>query len=327
MVSACAAAAVVSSVLYGNPLAAADPISNAQTQLDQLEAQRSAIESKYNDSQQRLTDAQKQQDQLNTDIAAQQAQLDALKPSIIWIITMQRQTAGVNMTVDFLLNDTEDGFLSQMSTMDSVTNLIDGKVAQFVSEQGRLNDLESSLEATTTQIQTEANTQKQLLADAQAKVDAQQRIVNKLTAQQRAQLQTRQAVTYAAGASYTPPALGATAASAKAIAAMNWALAQKGKAYVYGGAGPNSFDCSGLTMMAYRQVGISLPHGAKGQAKMGTPVSRADLLPGDLVFFYNPIGHVGIYIGDGLMINAMNPANGVRISSISANYNTARRIA
>ncbi len=72
-----------------------------------------------------------------------------------------------------------------------------------------------------------------------------------------------------------------------------------GAPYVWAAAGPSSFDCSGLTMWCYRQIGISLPHSSRAQINVGQRVSRANLQPGDLVFFGSPIHHVGMYVGGG----------------------------
>ena len=100
---------------------------------------------------------------------------------------------------------------------------------------------------------------------------------------------------------------------------------------MWGGAGPNSFDCSGLTMAAYATVGISLPHHAADQATMGTPVTRANLQPGDLIFWYSPVGHVSIYIGNGQMIHARGTAYGVVQQTVDSyiaaggSYTSARR--
>jgi cell wall-associated NlpC family hydrolase len=106
------------------------------------------------------------------------------------------------------------------------------------------------------------------------------------------------------------------------------ALAQQGKAYVWAGAGPNSFDCSGLTQFAARAAGITLPHSSRMQSTMGRAVSRADLQPGDLVFFYSPVSHVGVYIGGGKMVHAPTTGDVVRIASVDAMYGfaTARRL-
>src|SRR3954470_5471643 len=131
----------------------------------------------------------------------------------------------------------------------------------------------------------------------------------------------------------TAPAVAAPAAvvahTAAAQVAVNTALAQQGDPYVWAGAGPNSFDCSGLTQFAYRAAGIALPHSSSMQSRMGTPVARANLQPGDLVFFYSPVSHVGIYIGNGLMVHAPTRGSVVKIVSIDAmgGYNSARRLA
>ncbi|MCC2593754.1 C40 family peptidase [Tessaracoccus sp. OS52] len=96
------------------------------------------------------------------------------------------------------------------------------------------------------------------------------------------------------------------------------ALAKVGSPYVYASAGPNSFDCSGLTSYAYKQVGITLPRSSGAQFSAGTRVSRSNLKPGDLVFYYSPISHVGIYIGDGKIVDAANPRTGVRVASVDS---------
>jgi cell wall-associated NlpC family hydrolase len=92
-----------------------------------------------------------------------------------------------------------------------------------------------------------------------------------------------------------------------------------GVPYVWGGASPSGFDCSGLIMYAYAQVGVSLPHHAASQYGMGSPVSKDQLQPGDLVFF-NGLGHAGIYIGGGQFIHAPHSGDVVKISSLSDSW-------
>lgn len=125
----------------------------------------------------------------------------------------------------------------------------------------------------------------------------------------------------------TAPAPVTVAGSGKGVAALNAALTQRGKPYVWGAAGPSAFDCSGLVMWAFKQVGISLPHSSSAQSRMGTPVSRDQLQPGDLVFFYSPVSHVGIYAGNGQVINATTSGQPVKLSNISGMpFNSARRL-
>ena len=118
------------------------------------------------------------------------------------------------------------------------------------------------------------------------------------------------------------------APSSAAQTAVDTAREQVGKPYEYGGAGPDSYDCSGLTQYAYRAAGIELPHSSRSQSEMGTPVDRANLQQGDLVFFYQPVSHVGIYVGDGQMVDAGTEDTGVVQRSVDMDgYDFARRIA
>ena len=98
--------------------------------------------------------------------------------------------------------------------------------------------------------------------------------------------------------------------------ALRWALTRRGDPYVWGAAGPSSFDCSGLVLWAYAKVGISLPHFTGDQWQMGVHVGRNQLQPGDLVFFYPDIGHVGLYIGNNLMVDAPDFGEVVQVQPV-----------
>jgi cell wall-associated NlpC family hydrolase len=115
-----------------------------------------------------------------------------------------------------------------------------------------------------------------------------------------------------------PPSGGGGGGSGSAAAAVAYARAQVGKPYCYGGAGPGCFDCSGLTMMAWRQAGISLPHSSAAQYNVGRRISAGELQPGDLIFYYYPISHVSIYIGGGQRISATHTGDYVRVQSLGS---------
>jgi cell wall-associated NlpC family hydrolase len=151
------------------------------------------------------------------------------------------------------------------------------------------------------------------------------------------------ALTLGAGMALTPlPALaddptGAPAATAvapvaaptaAAQTAVDTALAQLGDPYVWAGAGPDVFDCSGLTQYAYGTAGVYLPHSSRMQSGMGIPVSAADLQPGDLVFFYSPVSHVGMYIGNGQMVHAPTSGDVVKVTDLAymPGLSAARRL-
>jgi cell wall-associated NlpC family hydrolase len=161
--------------------------------------------------------------------------------------------------------------------------------------------------------------QRQLAAEAAARLKQEQE------AQQQAQQQTVVGISAATPSADTVVAPPPTHGGVVAIA-----LSQLGTSYVWGGAAPGGFDCSGLVMWAYAQVGVSLPHSSYAQYNYGVPVSEDELQPGDLVFF-DGLGHVGIYIGGGQFVHAPHTGDVVKISSLSedwyaANYVGARRI-
>ncbi len=105
------------------------------------------------------------------------------------------------------------------------------------------------------------------------------------------------------------------------------ARAKMGTPYVYGASGPSAFDCSGLVMWAYKQIGVTLPRVAAAQSTVGIPVSRSQLQPGDLVFFYTPVSHVGIYVGNGMVLNAPQSGETVKLSNMAyMPFHNARRV-
>lgn len=125
----------------------------------------------------------------------------------------------------------------------------------------------------------------------------------------------------------TPVAAAPTPAPSPAQVAADTALAQVGKGYQYGGSGPDAFDCSGLTQHAYAAAGIALPHSSRAQSEMGVVVHPYEMQPGDLVFFYSPVSHVGIYIGDSKMVHAGSESTGVEIADVGMpGFTVAKRI-
>ena len=110
----------------------------------------------------------------------------------------------------------------------------------------------------------------------------------------------------------TPPP---KAVSGNVGAVIRYAYAQLGKPYQWGATGPGSFDCSGLTLMAWAQAGVSLPHSSRAQIGIGRQVTRSELQPGDLIFRYSPISHVSLYVGNGQQISATHTGSTVKLQS------------
>jgi peptidoglycan DL-endopeptidase CwlO len=212
-----------------------------------------------------------------------------------------------------LLKKAHDAQASVVAQRATAKHAIESKIAEqkqlYNSLQGEIQRLVVAQQAR----------QLQLEREAQARLQEQQRIA---AAQASQTVVGISAVTPAADTVVAPPP---THGGVVAVA-----LSQLGTAYVWGGAAPGGFDCSGLVMWAYAQVGVSLPHSSYAQYGFGVPVSRDQLAPGDLVFF-DGLGHVGIYIGGGQFVHAPHTGDVVKISSLSedwysANYVGARRI-
>lgn len=123
-----------------------------------------------------------------------------------------------------------------------------------------------------------------------------------------------------------PVAPAAPGAAIRSSALQN-ALSKIGSPYRWGATGPSAFDCSGLVSWAFRQEGVSLPRTSRAMASAGVPVSRSALRPGDLVLFYSPVSHVGIYVGDGQIVHASTSGKPVMISAVDRMpFHSARRV-
>ena len=211
-------------------------------------------------------------------------------------------TGSIDPALQLLESSNPQSFANRASIMlqlqqengDKVTVLAE---AEDAAERARLTAQQEAVKAT------------QLAAQMETKVQAIQRRENVLNgaAFTRAMTVFRQTGTYP---NFTIPG------NSVGVQALRFALTRRGDPYVWGGAGPNDFDCSGLVMWAYAQVGISLPHYTGDQWNSGEHVSQSQLEPGDLVFFYPDISHVGMYVGDGLMIDAPTFGQPVQIQPI-----------
>ncbi|MGZ4632914.1 MAG: C40 family peptidase, partial [Actinomycetes bacterium] len=126
--------------------------------------------------------------------------------------------------------------------------------------------------------------------------------------------------------SVAPPVVEGNA-SARAMIAVRAALAQLGKPYQWGAAGPSTFDCSGLTMWAWGKAGVSLPHYTGAQWNVGRHISRAELQPGDLVFYYSDLHHMAMYIGGGRVVHAPHTGDVVKTGPLDLDpYEGAVRV-
>ncbi|TQN41004.1 cell wall-associated NlpC family hydrolase [Blastococcus colisei] len=259
------------------------------------------------------------------------AELAAAQQSVRGLARTAYTGEGLGSVHALLTSDSADAFVDRMATLQ----LIAGHQGEILERAAAANVAAAQAQAAAQQAAAEAQSQyDSVMAQQtalQAEVDSYRAAFSQLSAQEQ---QTAIAGHHgedraSRSEEREPAAAGApvVANSNAAQIAIDTAMAQRGDPYVWAAGGPNSFDCSGLTAYAFRAAGIDLPHSSRMQAQMGQPVSRDQLQPGDLVFFYSPVSHVGIYIGDGQMVHAPTFGDVVKVAPLMSGFSGARRIA
>jgi cell wall-associated NlpC family hydrolase len=255
---------------------------------------------------------------LKADLTRQRERVDALRNQVIGRAMSTYQNAGgLSSSTSFLVASDPQTFLAGLAD-DAVTdNQQAGLLTQLTQQQKQLSLQEDQAQAEIDAIADNKADLAEHQADLKAKSDEAQDILDGLEADQLEQLIEMQ------GSGSGPTSRDAPRvnthdipASERAAVAVQTALAQIGDPYVYGAAGPDAFDCSGLTMYAWAAAGVSLSHASSVQPSQGTPVSISSLMPGDLIFYYSPISHVGMYIGHGQIVHAPHPGTSVSITSM-----------
>ena len=256
--------------------------------------------------------------------AAAQAALAVYEPQLRAIAQSGYTGKSQSRVAAFLTSESATELVQQMTTLDVIAQHTNGVVAEVAAAQDAAEEAQALADQAATQAQAGLEQLEAQQAEVQKKVSDYEADFARLSA-------TEQATVTAAVAGPTlrtpsiaslPPAPGEAAA-----VAVKTALAQVGDPYVWGSSGPDGFDCSGLTSYAYAAAGVTLLRASRSQATMGVEVARADLQPGDLVFFYSPISHVGIYIGDGMMVHARTFGQPVAVTTVDQRgYRFAKRV-
>ncbi|WP_245160846.1 C40 family peptidase [Blastococcus sp. CT_GayMR16] len=261
----------------------------------------------------------------SADQAADEAQkrLDSLDGQIRQLARSAYTSDGFSRLDVMLTSSSADEFVHQLGTLDAIADHTNAQVVEIAAAADQAEQAEEASSAAQAAAQKSYDDIAAQQTALEAKIADYQRQYAALSAPQ------QQQVLAAHGGDTQAVPSGVIAPSAAAQQAVDTALAQVGDPYVWGAGGPNAFDCSGLTQYAYSAAGVSLPHSSSSQSQMGMAVSRSELQPGDLVFFYSPVSHVGMYIGNGQMVHASTSGQPVKVASLDSmgSYNSARRIA
>jgi cell wall-associated NlpC family hydrolase len=307
LISVLSGAALVASVALIPGTAQADPdIDDVQARVDDLYHEAEAAQERYHDTKLELDELQQDLTSLKADQARQDRQMETARDLVRDSIIRQYQGESMSAVGQVFVSDDPSAFLDQLSTLTSYNDL-QSQMFSAYSREAKALDIRQ--DATETRLD-EIAAAEQRLAEEKATVD--EKLAEAKDLLSRLEAEEREAMT----ASRAAPRVPDVEASGNAAAAVNYAMAQVGDAYVYGAAGPDAFDCSGLTMMAWAQAGVSLPHSSSAQYSSGPHIAASDLQPGDLVFYYQPISHVGMYIGNGMIVHAANPSTGVTTAGL-----------
>ncbi|MCF6509073.1 NlpC/P60 family protein [Blastococcus sp. MG754426] len=319
-------ALVVAGALLSPSVASAEPgtAAEAMEQVRQAAQQLTLVDAQIDEAEVIVAGHQEAARAAAAEAADARRKLDAYEPQLRAIAQSGYIADNQSRVAAFLSSESATELVQQMATLDAIadhTNAIIAEVA-LLREAAELAEAEAAQAAVTAEAAL-AQLQAQQ-AEVQARIGQYESDFARLTAEEQAAVTTAIAGPTLAAPKVAELPVVPGSASATAI---ETALAQVGDPYVWGASGPDGFDCSGLTSYAYAAAGVSLPRASRSQATVGREVSRGELQPGDLVFFYDPISHVGLYIGNGQMVHARTFGQPVAVTTVDqAGYRFGRRL-
>ena len=301
------------------PAASAAPTAaQVQKQVNELRDEAASKYEAANGVNFQISKLQRELNGLKAGEAAANAKTLSLKKEISKMAVENYKNGGLGNGLELLLSRDPSKYLSDAAMLDVLAQRYSTKLRQLQSYKQGLQS--SQLVVADRQAQLKA-AQKRLqaqVAAANAALKKAEKLLASLKIEERKKLEAaddaeqkkilaeskRLAALYAGG-------------SSKGAIALKYALNQLGDIYVWAGAGPTKWDCSGLTMRAFQAAGVSMPHFAAAQFRYGKSVPYSAIAPGDLLFFGRPISHVGIYLGKGKMVHAPRPGKKVEIAPSS----------
>jgi cell wall-associated NlpC family hydrolase len=323
VLTAALAASVTGSLTAAS--AAPDSAADASARVEQTGAQLAQVDEQVRQAELVVDQQQKAAADTAAQAAAAQVALDAFGPQMRAIAQSGYTSHRQSRLAAFLTSESASDLVDQLTTLDMIADHVEGVISAAAAAQAQAEAAQTAADQAAAQAQASLAQLQGQQQQLQQQADQYEADFRRLTAAEQARVTTS-----LAGPSLAAPRADAVVSGAPnevVATAIRAALAQVGKPYVFGATGPRSFDCSGLTSFAYAAAGISLPHSSAAQSRLGGAVSRSDLRPGDLVYFYSPVSHVGLYIGNGKMVHARTYGQGVAVTSVDmSGYAGARRV-
>jgi cell wall-associated NlpC family hydrolase len=293
---------------------AAPSVASAQREVDRL---RTLAAEKFEDANEatiRIKALEKETNSLLTREAALQKELDAASTTLSRIAIAQYTAGGIGQSLDLLFSSDPTRYLSDAGTMDLLARNYSKQLREYATTKQKVEASQFVVADRTALLRAEREKLNRQVANAKADLAKAEKILKSLKKEDRERLAREEAARenkiLNESKKYAQSYKGD---NSRGSIALKYALKQVGDVYVWAAAGPTRWDCSGLTMRAFQQAGVSLPHSSRIQIKYGKSISAGSLKPGDLLFFGKPISHVSIYMGGGKMVQAPRPGKRVEV--------------
>ncbi|MFD5648360.1 NlpC/P60 family protein [Streptomyces sp. NPDC127039] len=295
----------------------ADPQPTAaqvRAKVDKLYQEAEVATEKYNGAKEKADAAEQRLEDLRDEAARKEDRLNSAREALGSVAAAQYRSGGLDPALQLALSADPDRYLDGAAFAERAGSRQQATVGRVRKELRDIEQLRGAARVEAASLKSRRAELKRHRESVTGKLEAARRLLSRLTAEERADVGDR--ASRSAPGPRESLSASAQAPNSRAAAAVSYAYQKLGSPYVWGATGPNAFDCSGLTQAAYRAAGVSLPRTTYAQIDAGRRVPRSELLPGDLVFFYSGISHVGIYVGKGQMIHAPNPSAPVRVAPV-----------
>ncbi|UQA93528.1 C40 family peptidase [Streptomyces halobius] len=314
------AGAATATVFDGTGQAAPEPtLAQVKDRIDALYQEAEVATQKYDGAKEQADSAREELSTLQHEAARHTEKLNAARDELGTMAATAYRSGGVAPSVQLLMSADPQGYLDGATVLERAGSHQATAVASYARRLGRVQQVRERAEATVERLEHTRSALRKHRVTIVRKLDAAEKLLERLTDEQRQRMALEDGPAghgdRAADRSGHPGA-AAHAPNFRAAQAVSFAYGALGKPYAWGATGPSAFDCSGLTQAAWKAGGVSLPRTTYTQINSGPRIDRSQLAPGDLVFFYSGISHVGLYIGDGKMIHAPHPGAPVRIAPI-----------
>ncbi|MEU6013210.1 C40 family peptidase [Streptomyces sp. NPDC047515] len=287
-----------------------------RSEVDRLYHDAEVATEQYNGAKEKAAAAADAVDTLRDEAARRTERLNASRDALGSLAAAQYRTGGLDPALQLALSSDPDQYLERASYVDRIGDRQAAEVDTVERQVARIAQLRSQAGGKLAALASRQAELKKHKATVRTKLADAQRLLATLSPAERSAYEASDGARSADHADRDTARGPVLAPNARAAAAVAFAFGALGKPYVWGATGPSSFDCSGLTQAAWRSAGVSLPRTTYTQINAGQHISRSELAPGDLVFFYSGVSHVGLYIGNGRMIHAPRPGAPVRIAPI-----------